>query len=50
MVSATEASQMSHVGLGLREVLSRTEVRRVGGGVEMNKVEQVRQITVLRVA
>ncbi len=34
VVSATEASQMSHVGLGHLEVFSMTEVRRIGGGVE----------------
>ncbi len=34
MVSATEASQMSHIGLGHLDVFSMVEVYRVGGGVE----------------
>ncbi len=51
MVSATEASQMSHVGLGHLEVFSMTEVRRVGGGVERRGDEQqARRITELWVA
>ncbi len=50
MVSAPEASQMSNVGLGHLDVFSMTEVRRVGGGVEMNGVEQACRTTALRVA
>ncbi len=42
MMSATEASQMSHVGLGHLEVFSMTEVRRVGGGLERRGVERSR--------
>ncbi len=34
MVSATEASQMSHIGLGHLDVFSTVEVYRLGGGVE----------------
>ncbi len=34
MMSATEASQMSHVGLGHLEVFSKNEVCRVSGSVE----------------
>ncbi len=33
MVSATEAFQMGHIGFGHLDVVSMTEVRRVGGGV-----------------
>ncbi len=34
MMSATEAFQMSQVGLGHQEVFSMIEVRQVGGDVE----------------
>ncbi len=34
MVSATEAYQMSHIGLGKVDDFSMVEVYRVGGGVE----------------
>ncbi len=42
MMSTTEAAQMSHVGLGHLDVLSMSEVRRVGGGVERRKYEHSR--------
>ncbi len=34
MVSATEASQMSHIGFGYLDVFSMVEVYRLDGGVE----------------
>ncbi len=34
MMSAAEASQMSHIGLGYVDVFSVVEVYQVGGGVE----------------
>ncbi len=42
MVSATEASKMSHVGLGHLDVFSMVEVYRVGGGVERRGGERCR--------
>ncbi len=45
IMSATEASQMSHVELGHLEVFSMTEVRRVGGGVEWRGDERSRAAT-----
>ncbi len=45
MGSATEASQMSHIGLGHLDVFSMIEVYRVGGGVE-----QACRMMALRVA
>ncbi len=42
VVSATEASQMSHLGIEHLDVFAMVEVYQVGGGVERRNDEQAR--------
>ncbi len=49
IVSATEALQIFHIGLGKQEVFLMVEDDRVGGGVDVNSVEQACRTTALRV-